>query len=82
MDMDKPPEFTMPADTWSIKEVEPTSLTIVGDKGMLVTISLKDGGLTFGESYTPTEAARVFWGSMSGEYRKYLAWKAAHPEVQ
>ena len=45
----------------------------LGNKdGTLVTVSLDTGKITFGEHYTPDEAARVFWEAIAN-MRKLVA---------
>jgi hypothetical protein len=54
------------ADTGSVVIVSPRPHTwaLHGPKGMLVSINLDTGEHTFGENYTPDEAARVFWDTV------------------
>jgi hypothetical protein len=54
------------------------SALIIGED--MVTIDLKDGSIKFGPTYKPDLAAQTFWDAISGEYRDYLKWKAAHPQ--
>lgn len=61
--------------SWTTFSDRPTHLTINGDHGRLVTISLSDGSLEFGENYKPSEAAEAFWLSVSAEYGRFLKWK-------
>ena len=58
----------------------PTNIIISGPGEALVTINTTDGSITYGPHYKPDKAARVFWESLSQEYRVFLAWKAAHPD--
>lgn len=54
----------------------PTAIVInSNDRGTLVSISLKDGAMTFGEHYEPSEAARRFWSAVHSEYTEFLRWK-------
>ena len=56
--------------------VAPTTLEIHStDRGALVRISLRDGTMTFGERYEPSEAARRFWSAVHSEYAEFLRWK-------
>jgi hypothetical protein len=49
----------------TISNWQPTHLTIMGNgQDFLVKISLNDGSIEYGASYTPDEAARVFWESI------------------
>ena len=70
MPMDQPPVLYMPAQPdFSIKSFSgPTSLTFSNDKGMVVTISMKDGSVTFGEGVTPDAAAKAFWEQITRLY--------------
>src|SRR5882757_6078696 len=45
------------------QHTEPTDLTFSTSDGPVVTISLKDGTVTYGKNYTPDEAAKTFWGA-------------------
>jgi hypothetical protein len=61
---------------FAIGSIAPKWLTIHGSGSEpLVSINLEDGSMSFGPSYEPKEAARVFWDAM-------LQWKAAHPDAQ
>lgn len=35
-----------------------------GPKGMVISINVDTGEYKFGENYTPTEGARIFWESV------------------
>ena len=68
------------AHSISVADMQPKTLTIQGGNPYeaLVTILLKDGSMTFGPHYTPEGAAKIFWESISQEYRTFLKWKAEH----
>ena len=73
LDLPPPPSaYEMPANDF--KFVGPTHLIIGGD---MVDLSLEDGSVKFGPTYTPDEAARTFWSAVSSEYQNYLVWKQA-----
>lgn len=46
-------------------------LTIHDEQGPMVTIA-RDGSLTFGDSYDPDEAARIFWDAIARWRDSYL----------
>lgn len=46
----------------------PRTLQINATSGeMLVTIQLKDGAISYGKSYTPDAAAKIFWQALGKE---------------
>lgn len=65
------------AQTISIQDLQPKNLVIHGSSAeALVTISLKDGSLTFGPNYAPDKAARIFWEAVSFEHRSMMELRA------
>lgn len=61
MDIEKLPsfrvhamEFSDPRNIWSLSS----------ERGLMVSIDLSTGEITYGENYTPDEAAKVFWGEI------------------
>jgi hypothetical protein len=50
-----------PSFFFPVVAAQPHTWSIGGKNGTLVTVDLDTGETTFGEHYTPDEAARVFW---------------------
>ena len=75
MDENSPPLEFYEADTKAMlmmEEVEATPfLTIQNENETIVEINVEDGTVTFGESYNPEEAARIFWESLAA----FSPWK-------
>jgi hypothetical protein len=62
----------MPASTkpsYTLSPHQPHTWSLHGKNGMLVSINMDTGETTFGEHYTPDEAARVFWDAIAGVVR-------------
>lgn len=84
MPMDQPPSaYVMPAPSaYSFQNTGPTSIVITRGNGIapeaMVTISLADGSITYGQNYKPDEAAQAFWKAISSEYGDFLKWKVEH----
>jgi hypothetical protein len=57
MDQTPPPAIAAPAPENS----GPTMLILSNGDRMVVSISVKDGAVTFGPGFTADEAARQFW---------------------
>lgn len=76
--MDLPQGATPYAQVLTLQDLQPRAF-VIGD---LVTITLKDGSLTYGPNYTPDAAAKKFWEAMSLEYQIMLRWKAEHPDAR
>lgn len=77
MPLDQPPAIVQTAPTSQTWE-GPTFLQIMGaNNEPLVTLSMKDGSITYGPNYKPDVAAQAFWRAMSSEYQEFLAWKQA-----
>jgi hypothetical protein len=57
MDQSPPPVIVAPAPENS----GPTMLILSNGDQMVVSISVKDGAVTFGPGFTADEAARQFW---------------------
>ena len=60
-------DFTLPGHV--IPRHQPHTWSLGGKNGMLVSINMDTGETTFGEHYTPDEAARVFWDAIAGVVR-------------
>ena len=58
-----------PKPSFALSIAQPHTWSIGGKNGVLVTIDLDTGETTFGEHYTPDEAARVFWDAIAGVVR-------------
>ncbi len=43
--------------------------------GELVNINMANGNITYGQNYTPDAAAKLFWSTLSSEYKEFLKWK-------
>ena len=83
MPVDQPPAIIEPytGQLSVFNSDSPGSLSIYGaNQELLVSISMKDGGLTYGPHYQPDKAAQIFWQSVSSEYAVCLKWKTEHHE--
>lgn len=85
MDAGQPPLWYThePASSLTAGNIKgPTYFVLSGANGELVRISMQDGSITYGPTYSPDAAAKVFWKAVSEEYRKMLRWKAEHPKIR
>jgi hypothetical protein len=48
-------------DGFTASRYQPSTWSLHGNNGMLVSINMDTGDITFGEHYTPDEAAKTFW---------------------
>lgn len=82
MPIDQPPAIVQTAPTFQSWE-GPAFLQIRGSGNEpMVTISMKDGSITYGPHYKPDVAAQAFWRAMSSEYQEFLTWKQTQPTIQ
>ena len=50
-------------------DIKTTAIVIPDIRGnLLVKISLRDGSIEYGESYTPDEAAKLFWEAIERQF--------------
>ena len=61
--MDQPPAIVQfEASSLTIANLSPSVFELYDDKGqVLVSVSMKDGSITYGPNYRPDDAARIFW---------------------
>lgn len=57
-----------------------SSFTLGGPKGTIVSISMINGKVTFGEGYTPDAAAKEFWSFIEKHYPEVCTAKSVPAE--